>query len=397
MDIKITKLPKSAVKLEIVEKAEKVKQYFDKSYEELSKNIDIKGFRPGGAPRLMTIEAIGAGRYNSYALDLALPQIYTEAVKTEKFIPVASPKVNIIDFAEDKDFKFEATVDVLPEIKLGDYKNIKIKHTAEKIEVKDEEVDKVVKRLLYQSAKYLVTNDPAKEGDRMEISFEGKVKGVMQEKYTSKHYPFILGEKVLLPEFEKEITGLKKGDNKKFKLEIKNPTGKDKVDFDVTVNEVWKVELPKLDDEFVKKFGHKTVKDLWDAIAKSIKMEKEQHERQIVEEKVFDELLKKMSVELPESMIEQETNHRIEHLQKQMGPGFEKYLESQKKTIADLQKDVRPAAERGVRVSLAISELAKNMGYFDAKKLGSDMQKNQEYQREAMKKSVDELIKIATK
>jgi trigger factor len=324
-------------------------------------------------------------------MDLALPMVYSDAVKQEKIVPVASPKVDLKQFGEEKDFIFSAEVDVLPEIKLGDYKKIKIKHKAEPIDAKDEDIDKVIKRLLHQQAKYIVTSDGAKEGDRMEITFTGKVKGVQMDKYTSKHYPFILGEKVLMPEFEKKITGAKKGNKLNFKLKIQN----DEVDFAVEVNEVWHVELPKADDAFAKNFGSKDTKELWKRIGDSIKMEKEQKERQIVEEKVFDELLKKVTIDVPESMIEHEVGHRIDHLKQQMGPAFDKFLESQKKDIAQLQKEIRPVAERAVRISLAISELAKTTGNFNSKKLSKDMKANEDYQREAMKKTVDELVNWA--
>jgi trigger factor len=197
----------------------------------------------------------------------------------------------------------------------------------------------------------------------MEITFTGKVKGVQMDKYTSKHYPFILGEKVLMPEFEKKLQGAKKADKMNFKMKIQN----DEVDFEVEVNEVWHVEPPVADDTFAKNFGSKDMKELWKRIGDSIKMEKEQKERQIVEEKVFDELLKKVNIDVPESMIEHETEHRVDHLKKQMGPAFDKFLESQKKDIISLRKEIRPAAERAVKISLMISELAKTTGNFDPK------------------------------
>jgi len=399
MDIKVTKLPKAKVKLVITEEAKNIKKYFDEVYEKMAPTVEIKGFRAGKAPRLITIETIGRARYNSEVLNTVLPQVYASAVKSEKLTPVASPKITISEFAEDKPFRFEAEVDLLPEIKLGDYKKIHVTYKAEKIEASKEDVEKVVNRLLHQGAKYSITSEPAKPGDKMEISFIGKVKNAIVEQYTSKNYPFILGEKVLLPEFEKHLIGTKKNDNKKFSLEIKNPKTKekDKVDFDVTINDVWQVELPKVDDEFATKFGHKNPEELKKAISKSIEGEKKQRDRQILEEKVLDEVLKHIEVEISESLVEQEIDRRIDVIKKQTGPSFDQYLTSIKKTLMDLRKDIKPAAERGVRISLALNEIAKDMGYFDPKKLTDDMHKNHHLQQEAIQKTLDELIKIAIK
>lgn len=393
MDIKLEKLPKSKIKLTVTEEAKNIKKYFNEAYDRLAPTVDIKGFRPGKAPRMLTIETIGRGKYNSEALNITLPQIYSTAIREKKLVPVGNPKINILSFAEDKPFKFEAEVDLLPEIKLGDYKKIKISYKKPKLDVKDDEIEKVVKRLQHQSAQYAVTADKAKNGDRMEISFVGKVKHVQIDKYTSPHYPFILGEKVLMPEFEKKLVGAKKGDKLNFNIKVQE----DKVDFEVTVDEVWHVKLPELDLEFAKKFGHKNIKDLRDAIGKSIMMEKEQRERQILETKVLDEVVKKVTIDVPESLVEQDIDRRVDTIKKQTGPAFGKYLESMGKTLVQLREDIKPNSLKGVKISLALSEISKDMGYFDPKKLGQDMKKNHELQQEAVKKTLDELIKIAMK
>ncbi len=393
MDIKIEKLPKSKVKLTITEDVVNMKRYFDEAYTKLALTVDIKGFRPGKAPRMLTIETIGRGKYNSEALNIALPQIYSRVVHEKKLVPVGSPKVNVITFDENKPFSFEAEVDLLPEIKLGNYKKIKAKHDKAKIEATDSEVGKVIDRLKQQGAEYSITSDKAKKGDRMEVSFIGKVKGVQIDKYTSKHYPFILGEGVLMPKFEEKLIDTKKGDNLNFKMKIQ----KDDVNFDVVIDEVWHVKLPKEDQEFAKKFGHKGMKALKDAIAKSIVAEKEQKDRQILESKVLDEVLKNVEIDISEALIEQEIDRRIDTIKQQTGPAFGKYLENMGKTLVQLRDDIKPNAEKGVKISLALSEISKDMGHFDPKKLGTDMKKNHELQQKAVKKTLDKLIEIATK
>jgi len=397
MKVQVTKLAKSKAKLNISEEANIIQKYFDEAYQKLAPLVDIKGFRPGKAPKLITIQTIGENKYQNEALNLALPMVYSEAVKSEKLIPVAPPKINIVEFGEGKTLRLEAEIELLPEVQLGDYKNVKVKHKEEKFEASDEEVDKIIKRLQYQDAQYIVTSESAKKGDRMEIDFVGKVKNVELEKYTSKHYPFLLGEGALLPEFEKKLLGTKKGDELKFNIDVKSPAGTEKVDFEVKINEVWEVKLPELTDQFAQKFGNKTVKILRENIAKNIILEKEQRDRQILEDMIMTEVLKKVKIEVGESLIEQEIERRIKIVQEQTGPGFNRYLESLGKDLAQFRETLKPAAERSVKISLSLSEIAKDMGYFKPEKLGKDMKENQRIQGEAVKKTMDELIKITTK
>ena len=124
MKIELKKMPKSRVKLEIEVPKSELGKYFDEAYKKLSNQVNIKGFRQGQAPKLMVIEAVGLNRYNSTALDIALPDVYFQAIKDEKLLPICQPQVNIKQFNENEDFIFDAEVDLIPDIKLGDYKKI---------------------------------------------------------------------------------------------------------------------------------------------------------------------------------------------------------------------------------------------------------------------------------
>lgn len=410
MNIKSTQISKTKIKLEIEETAEEVQKFFDEAYAQLSLAVEIKGFRPGKAPKLLTIENIGRNRYNSQALDLAIPEIYYQAIKREKLTSVGRPKINIKQFGENEPFIFDAEVDILPEIELGDYNKISIKNKELKIKQKYEadknEVEKVIKRLQYQGAKYTVTRESAKEGDRVEIDFTGKVDKVQKDQYSSKHYPLILGEKVLQPGFEDKLVGMKKDDTKNFELgietnDISNPGKKIKenVSFEVKMNDVWHVDSPDLNEDFAKKFGHKKISELRNAIAKSIISEKEDRDRQVLENIVLDELLRISDVEAPESLIDQEVSRRIGAIQQQTGTGFQKYLENIKKDLANLQKDIKPMAEKGVKISLLLGKLAREMGFLKPEELAKikNNKEAQAFHQKAVKDALNKLIEIAIK
>lgn len=386
MKIDVKKLPKSSVKLNIQVPNKDIQKYFDKAFTKLAPSVTIKGFRPGKAPKLMIIDAIGQGRYNSEALNLALSDVYVQALQQEKIIPLSQPAININQFSENQDLDFDAQVDVVPEIKIDGYKNIKVDFKKKEIAVKDEDIKKIIKRLRYQAAKFSDKADGAQNGDRIEIEFAGSIKGVQSEQHTSKNYPLVLGEGILVPGFEEKLVGMKKNESKNFKIKI----GKDEIDFKVKMLDVKKADLPELNKEFAKKFGHDSVEKLEEAIGKGIVSEHEIQQRQELENKVLDVLVKKISIEMPEILIREEIARKIQQLQTQTGPGFNDFLAKSNKKITDLENDLRPSAEQSVKIGLALGEIAKDMGLFKEKP------KTEADQREIVKKTIDKLIEIAT-
>lgn len=394
--MKITRenLAKSRVKLTIEAPVERVKTFFDEAYKQLAPTVEIKGFRPGQAPKLLTIEAIGQGKYTQTALDAALQQVYYEAVQQEKIIPIQPPAVSVKEFAEDKPFSFEAQVDVVPQIKLGDYKKVKVKYKEPKIDANKEEVDKVINNLKHQAAAFKEVDRPAKNGDRVEIDFEGSVSGVKQDGLSSKNHPLVLGEGSLIAGFEKELAGLKKGEEKEFDLDVPHKTEKNKTQkthFKVKMIDIKEVILPEENSEFAKKFGHDTTEKLRAAIAASIMEEKKTHDKQHLEQEVLEKVVATCKLEVPESLIEQEISRRLMSMQEQMGQGFPKYLESIGKKIEDIKKEMQPSAENSVKIGLVLGEIARAEGFVK----GSI--KDQKEQQEVIRKTIDKLVEITTK
>ncbi|MCL5407391.1 MAG: trigger factor [Patescibacteria group bacterium] len=371
MEIKKENLEKSKVKLTIKVSSPEMRGFFNLAYNKLASNVEVKGFRKGGAPRALTIAAIGENRLNSEILDLALQETYTTALKKENILPIAQPKVNIkvlkdltVDTAE---LEYELEVDILPEVKIGDYKKLKIKEKKDlEIKVTDDEVEHVLSHLSRQKATFKDITTPLKEGDRAEINFEGFERGAKIENLSSEHYPVILGSGTLIPEFEKKLIGLKKGDKKEFKVELvdqKDPKqSKKPIDFKVEILETQEVILPKIDDDFAKNFEKNTLEDLKKAISDDIVLQKKEVQKKNLENQVLEELLKITTVEIPESLIEQETDRQINDIRSKiatMGMTFEKYLENLKKSEEDFRKELRPQAEKTIKIGLALGEVVK--------------------------------------
>ncbi len=397
MEIKKENLGKSKVKLTVKVTSPEMRGFFARTYNKIAPTVEIKGFRPGTAPKSMVISAIGENRLQGEIIDLALRETYTSALKKEKLIPVSPPKINIKMLkdltADTAELEYEAEIDLLPEVKIGDYKKIKIQKSKSmpkgKMETSKEEIEQVLSHLARSKADFNDINRPIKEGDRVEINFEGKEKGVPIENLTSKNYPVILGSKTLILEFEEKLIGLKRGDKKEFMVEMatKPDEKKRKIDFKVEVLQTQEVILPKIDDELSKKFKKDNIADLKKAIEEDIVKQKKLQEQRNIENAVLEELLKIIKVEIPDSLIESEIDRQIETIKgrtQSMGLTFEKYLEQLKKSVEDFRKDLAPQAEKTIKIGLGLGEIVK-------------LEKIDPKDKEAGHKALEKLIAIATK
>jgi trigger factor len=253
---------------------------------------------------------------------------------------------------------------LLPQVKLGDYKKIKVKSDKSKeIKVSDEEIDQVLSHLARQNAQFKDIAGPLKIGDRVELNFEGFEKGVRLDNLSSKNYPVILGSKTLIPEFEAKIIGLQKGEKKEFNIEMNSKgEGKKRIDFKVEIVQTQEVILPKMDNIFAKKFQKNSIAELKKAIGEDIiKQKKEQQEKE-TENAVLDKLLKIINVEVPESLINQEIERQINEMRSRVsmfGITFEQYLANMKKSLDEFKEGLKPQAEKTIKIGLALGEIVK--------------------------------------
>lgn len=361
-------LGKSTLKITVKIPSDLMRGYFSRTYNALAPQVEVKGFRKGMAPKALTISAIGENRLAQEIIDIALQETYIAALKQENITPISAPKVNIkmlkdlmVDSAE---LEYEAEIAIMPEVKLGDYKKIKTKKP-EKIDVKKEEIEQVLSHLQRQHADFREIDRATIKGDRVEIDFVGTERGVILENLSSKNYPIIIGSGVIVPEFEENLVGLKKGDEKEFDLMMGQGganSEKKKVHFKVNVLDTKEVILPDLDDMFAQKFQKPTIAELMLAVSEDVSKQKELAQKQSREAEAIEALAKMAKVEIPEILIDQETHRMIDELKSRsqmMNMPFEQYLAQLKKTEEDLHKDFHEQAEKTVRIGLALGEVAK--------------------------------------
>jgi len=372
MEAKSEDLKKGKFKLTITVSPEEMVGYYNKSYEKIAPTIKLDGFRPGKAPRKLVEAAAGTARILSEALDMAVSENYYKAIIENKLNPISEPKIVINkypSYGESTEnvkevFEFEAEIEILPPVTLGDYSKVKVKIKEPK-KAGAEDLKKVLDHFQKQSSTFSEVDRPAKKGDRVEINFEGFLKKVRIDQMCSKNHPLVLGEGNLIPGFEEEIVGMKKGEKKDFKIKFpkdyhaKEYAGKE-AEFSVELADLKEVALPELNDEFAKKFGHKNMEELKKAIEKNLNQEMEEESKRNLEMEVIDKVLPLLNAEIPESLIGRETERMLHEYSEQLtrqGINFERYLDSIKKTREQIHTEMRPQAEKNVKIGFLLGKI----------------------------------------
>jgi trigger factor len=393
-------LANSRVKLTISVTAKEFQEAFQKELGVLSKGVKIPGFRPGKAPENKMIEHLGRTRIEAEALDSALSKTYAQVLKETGIRPTEVAAIEITEYtAPDSNTDpgkvvatYTAEVDIIPEVKIDGYQKIKVKKLEPPV-IEEDEVKKVIDYLIKQKAvlEEVPEDVVVEKGMWLEIGYEGSVDGVKRPDMINKNHPLILGEGELIPGFEEALIGLKKGSVHTFKITFpkdyhaKELAGK-KAEFTVTVKDVKKVNLPPLDLEFAKSFGHESVEALQKAIRENLHEEKEEKSHQELEEMALEELLKVAKFDLPKSLIDQELdriwNDSRDRLEK-MNFQWETYLQQTGKSMETLKDEMRTQAEKNVRIGLALGKLADLENITDREEAGH--------------LAISRLIEIATK
>ncbi len=337
-----------------------------KALERLSKEVKVEGFRKGKAPLELAEKLIPENELNQNALDIAVRTSVPKAFLENNKNPLVIPNVNVTKFVPDETAEYTATADILPEVKLGDYKNLKVKR--EKVSVKESDIKDVLENVRSAYAEKKVTKDSAKLGDEVIIDFTGKKDGTPFKGGTAKDYPLTLGSNSFIPGFEEGIVGKASGD--KFDLPLSFPKdyhektlAGEKVVFEVLVKQVNQIKKPALDDEFAKKCGpFKTLADLKADIKKNLEAQDSHKLEEKYKDALVEALVKASKVSAPEILISDQLRFIKDDISRNaasQGLKFEDYLTQIGKSEEEWEKDARSLAEKRVLASLVLQILAQ--------------------------------------
>lgn len=373
MSYKIIEKKISEIKIEISVDTDRIKKVTDLVVSRLANSIKIDGFRPGKAPRFVLEREIGKDRFWGEVLDKIISELYYETIVAEKISPISRPKINIKSFVPDESLVFEAMVAILPDITDLEYKNLKIKK--EHIDVKSKDIDSALKHLAQRQTKEVLVKRPSRLGDKVEIDFEGTLKGLPFDGGQSNNHPVVLGSKTFVPGFEEKLVGRKEGDELSFKIKFPKDyhsrnLANQEVDFNVKIKAVFERQVPPVDDNLAKSFNFKTLNALRKEVEKELRLQAELEAKRKTEQKVIDAILDNNQIEAPEILIEEQVHqmiHEAEHNLSHQGLKMEQFLDMSKKTLGQLENEMRPEAEKRVKISLILGEVAKreNIGVSD--------------------------------
>ncbi|MFA5788553.1 MAG: trigger factor [Candidatus Gracilibacteria bacterium] len=365
MQVSVQTHEKSQVKLTVELTPEEMTGYRGKAATELQDKVKVPGFRAGKIPEDVLVKHVGEEAFLAQALDLALADTYEAAIHQENIHPVAYPKIQVL--AHDP-LKYEAIIPVLPEIKFKKEAE-KVTVTRKKPEVKEEEIHEVLQNFVKRTVAWKDVEREAKKGDRVEVDFDGHdLEGVPLEGTSSKNHPVVLGEGSLIPGFEDELVGMKKGEEKDFEIVFpKDYHSKKfqskKVKFHVKIGKVEEGKEDELDDIFAQKVSGdagKTLPTLKEEIRKELHAQKEYQEDIRLENEFLKELLSVVEAEVPDALIEKEIDFLIERLKedlKQRKQSWEDYEKELQEAGKDLRKELHKPAVEQVMIRLGLERL----------------------------------------
>lgn len=393
------KIEKNLGVLEVEVEAERVAAALDKAFQKVVKKANVPGFRKGKVPRPIFEARFGVESLYQDAIDILLPEVYSEAVDQTNIFPVDRPEVDIEQFAKGQSFKFKANVTVKPEVKLGDYKGVEV--PAVSVEVTEDELNEELERLQQRHAELVVIDEEAaKNGDNAVIDFEGFVDGVPFEGGQAERHSLELGSNSFIPGFEDQVVGMATGDFKDIAVTFPETyhteelAGKEAV-FKVKVHEIKRKQLPELDDEFAKDVSEfDTLDEFKEDLKKQLQSRKEQEAKGAREAALVDKIGESAEVEIPEAMVNNEVENMVRDFDNRLrsqGMNLELYMNFSGQTVDDLRAQMKDDAEKRVRNNLVLEQIAKAE---DIKVAEEDVDKELAEMAEAYKRTPEEIRNI---
>lgn len=370
MQTTLTKAPKSSVTIRVEVPAERLGAAIGEAVRHLSQRNRIAGFRPGKAPRGVVERVVGAQAVLDEAIEHVVQKAYRAALIEHDILPLANADVDIETAEEGKPVVFTATVQVRPEVELGDYRDFNFRPEIETID--DPRVDQVIEELRDQNASLVpVSGRGARKGDYAVIGYTGTRDGVAFEGGSSERMPLILGDERLIPGFEDNVVGLEPGGSTEFDITFpadypQEALAGQEAHFTLTLRELREKVAPDADDEFARSMG--PYADLA-ALKAEVRVRLGRNALDRARHRFADEIIEyavaNATIDLPDILVDQEVEVIHDELRGSLarqGITEEAYLKVTGKTEADLHTDFRPNAEKRVKTLLVLSKVAEAEG-----------------------------------
>ncbi len=366
-DMKFEKLENNQVKMTVAVDAETFEKAVQKAYQRKKPQLQVQGFRKGKVPRSVAEKMLGKDYFYQDAVEELVQTTYPEAVDACEEEVISAPVFTLESFGPEG-LEYTAVVTVKPEVRLGEYKGIKV--TKKDTSFTEEDVDTRIREILQQHAAANSVSDRAvQDGDAIKLNFRGSVDGSEFEGGSAEDYPLVIGSGMFIPGFEEQLIGVMPGSDAEVRVTFpeeypeESLKGKDAV-FQCHVNEIVETIIPELNDDYVNSLNEewKNVEDFRQAVRDQLKEEKEGEAQRAQVIEIMDALIESAEIDLPDVMIDVEAKNmaddfigRIE----EQGMSGEQYFDFTGSNMEALAQEMREAAEKKVRGKLILEQVAK--------------------------------------
>ena len=361
--MQVTELKKKGLEREfkIIVPSKDVTEKLNTSLLQISKDVEIEGFRKGKAPLDIVKQRFGENALNQ-TLDELVRSTTNEVIKKNNLKLAMKPKVDVKNFGEDKGLEYIMTLEILPDIKIEDIKKIKLTKFVSKIN--EEDFKKTLETFTKTQQNFVLKEGKKVEnGDGVLLNLKPTYNNEIVKEAAIENKMTIVGNKMIIPEIENKILGSKAGDKLNFVCKFpKNFPNKDIAEKDVNVKidilEVKVAQEKVLDDNLAKSMGATDLNDFKDRVKKQMQEELNNNSVMILKKNLIEELDKIHKIQLPAGMV----NYEFENIWKQINENKSKGIidESDKnKKDEELKKEYKSIAERRVKVGLVLAKIGE--------------------------------------
>ena len=396
MSLQVENLEHNMAKLTITVSAEEVEKALQAAYLKQRSKISLPGFRKGKVPRQMIEKTYGPEVFYDEAANHMISEAYGKAYDECELEIASQPTIDVVQLEKGKDFIFTAEVAVKPEVKLGEYKGLKVDKVSTRVMQK--EVDEEIEKERERNARTVeVTDRAVQDKDIVTLDFEGFVDGVAFEGGKGENYPLTIGSGAFIPGFEEQLIGAEIDKETEVKVtfpeeyQAKELAGKEAV-FKCTVHEIKAKELPELDDEFASEVSEEaeTLEDYKAEVKAKIKERKENEGKEKKENQAVEQAVANAEIDLPAPMVDLQAKQMADDFARrimQQGMSVEQYFQFTGLNEEKMMEELKPQAEKRIRTRLVLEAIvaAENIEVSD-ERLDEELQKMADsYQMEVEK------------
>lgn len=328
----------SEVRLEVTIDSSTVNQKLDEIYNKTVQELDVPGFRKGKVPKSFVKARFGDDVFYEDAQNELVEEYLPEALKENGIDPVSQPETDVVEFERDEDFTFEASIEVMPELELGDYEDIEVEDPGTE-EVSEEDIEARLEEIREDNGQLV-----PKEGEEVEADdyvLVSDSEGNSQQVNVGEDDP------------TSDLIGKSVGDE----VAIGSEEGEGP---ELHVEEIKKLELPELDDELAKDLGYDDLEGLRTDIKSDLFEEQEEERTEELRERVLNEILEETEFSPPERMIQNMVDERVSETREQLGSQkYSEILEEQGKTEDEVAEEIEESARAQLKRRMVLNEVAK--------------------------------------